>query len=116
MVSTYLNPPVALMGAGAVREIGAWTKMFGAKKALIVSGTGKHGQTLNKEIAALLKEAGIDSAVFAGAEPNPTDLSVHEGARMYLKESWRRHRRRRRRAPDGLRQGHRDHRPWAGGS
>lgn len=87
MVSTYLNPPVALMGAGAVREIGAWTKMFGAKKALIVSGTGKHGQTLNKEIAALLKEAGIDSAVFAGAEPNPTDLSVHEGAGMYLKES-----------------------------
>jgi alcohol dehydrogenase len=86
MVYTYLNPAVALMGAGAVKEIGTWAKMLGAKKALIVSGKGRHGQALNKDIADLLKGAGIASAIFAGAEPNPTDVSVHEGAAVYKKE------------------------------
>ncbi|WP_298669985.1 iron-containing alcohol dehydrogenase [uncultured Methanofollis sp.] len=86
MVYTYLNPAVALMGAGAVKEIGNWAKMLGARKALIVSGKGRHGQALNKDIAELLRGSGIESAIFAGAEPNPTDTSVHEGAAMYTKE------------------------------
>lgn len=86
MAYTYLNPTVALMGAGAVKEIGNWANMLGAKKALIVSGKGKHGQALNKDIAELLKAAGVASAIYAGAEPNPTDVSVHEGAAMYKKE------------------------------
>jgi alcohol dehydrogenase len=86
MAYTYLNPAVALMGAGAVKEIGTWAKMLGAKKALIVSGKGKHGQALNKDIADLLNASGVGSSIFAGAEPNPTDVSVHEGAAVYKKE------------------------------
>jgi len=83
MVYNYFNPPVALMGAGCVNEIGNWATMLGAKKALIVSGKGRHGQALNKDIANLLKESGVDSAIFAGAEPNPTDVSVHEGVKAF---------------------------------
>ncbi|WP_342677651.1 iron-containing alcohol dehydrogenase [Methanofollis sp. UBA420] len=87
MVYTYLNPAVALMGAGAVKEIGTWAKMLNAKKALIVSGKGRHGKALAEDVGTLLKGSGVDYAVFAGAEPNPTDISVHEGAAMYAKES-----------------------------
>ncbi|WP_067052803.1 iron-containing alcohol dehydrogenase [Methanofollis ethanolicus] len=87
MVYTYLNPAVALMGAGAVKEIGTWAKMLNAKKALIVSGKGRHGKALAEDIGAYLKEAGVDFAIFAGAEPNPTDISVHEGAAVYKKEA-----------------------------
>ncbi len=86
MAYTYLNPEVALMGAGAVNEIGTWATMLGAKKALIVSGVGKHGKALAADVRELLKEAEVDSVIFSGAEPNPTDVSVHKGAEIYREE------------------------------
>lgn len=86
MTYTYLNPEVALMGAGAVNEIGTWATMLGAKKALIVSGVGKHGKALAADVGELLKEAEVDSVIFSGAEPNPTDVSVHKGAEIYREE------------------------------
>ncbi len=85
MVYSYLNPRLALMGAGCVNEIGTQAKELGGTKALIVSGTSKHGLSLAKQMAELLKVAGIGSEIFAGAEPNPTDTSVMEGANLYEK-------------------------------
>ncbi|MDD3622111.1 MAG: iron-containing alcohol dehydrogenase [Methanofollis sp.] len=86
MTSTYLNPPVALMGAGAVKEIGNWAKMLGGKKAFIVCGIGKHGRALAEDVGVLLKDAGVDVVIYPGAEPNPTDNAVHKGVEMYKKE------------------------------
>ncbi|HBO72566.1 MAG TPA: L-threonine dehydrogenase, partial [Acinetobacter sp.] len=34
-------------------------------------------------ISAYLKNAGVDSHVFPGAEPNPTDINVHNGVKAY---------------------------------
>lgn len=87
MVYTFYNPKVALMGAGCVKETGNQAKEIGGTKALIVCGVSKHGEELAEDIAALLKDSGVASAVFAGAEPNPTDTSVHNGAEMYARES-----------------------------
>ena len=87
MVYTYYNPKVALMGAGCVKEIGNQAKQLGGTKALIVCGVSNHGKKLAENIAALLNESGVKSAVFAGAEPNPTDTSVHAGAEMYAQKS-----------------------------
>ena len=87
MVYTYYNPRIALMGAGCVNEIGNQAKAMGGTKALVVCGVSKHGEALAKDIAALLKSSGVGSAIFAGAEPNPTDTSVHDGAKMYASES-----------------------------
>jgi len=67
MTYTFLNPPVALMGAGAVKEIGTWAKMLKAKKAFIVCGIGKHGKALADDIGALLKGAGVDFVIYPGA-------------------------------------------------
>ncbi|GAB7015208.1 iron-containing alcohol dehydrogenase [Methanogenium cariaci] len=87
MVYTFYNPKVALMGAGCVKEIGNQAKQMGGTKALIVCGVSKHGEALGKDIAALLKSSGVESRIFAGAEPNPTDTSVHEGAKIYAQDS-----------------------------
>ena len=87
MVYTFYNPKVALMEAGCVKEIGNQAKQLGGTKALIVCGVSKHGEELAENIAALLKESGVGSVIFAGAEPNPTDTSVHAGAEMYARES-----------------------------
>jgi alcohol dehydrogenase len=87
MVYTFYNPKVALMGAGCVKETGNQAKEIGGTKALIVCGVSKHGEELAEDVAVLLNNSGVASAVFAGAEPNPTDTSVHNGAEMYARES-----------------------------
>ncbi|AKB51483.1 Alcohol dehydrogenase [Methanosarcina barkeri str. Wiesmoor] len=83
---TYLNPKVALMGAGCVKEIGKHAKDLGATKALIVSGKSKHGERLALDIYRILEDAGLEGTIFPGADPNPTDTSVMEGADIYRKE------------------------------
>ncbi len=84
---TYLNPRVALMGPGCVKEIGRHAKDLGGTKALIVSGKSRHGEELAGDIRKILENAGLKATIFAGAEPNPTDSSVMEGAEVYKRES-----------------------------
>lgn len=84
---TYLNPRVALMGAGCVKEIGRHAKNLEGTKALIVSGKSGHGEELAGNIRKILEEATLKAVIFAGAEPNPTDTSAMEGAEVYKKEN-----------------------------
>jgi len=87
MIYTYLNPKIALMGAGCVKEIGKQAKELGGTKALIVSGKTRHGEELAGDILKILENAGLKAVIFAGAEPNPTDSSAMEGAEIYRKEN-----------------------------
>jgi alcohol dehydrogenase len=87
MVCTFVNPKVALMGAGCVNEISRHAKYLGGTKALIVSGKSRHGEKLAEDIGKILEDAGLKVTFFAGADPNPTDNSVMEGADFYRKEN-----------------------------
>ena len=82
----FFIPSVTLVGPGCVKEVGPRAKMLGAKRALIVTDAGLHKMGLSQEIADLLRSEGIDSVIFAGAEPNPTDINVHDGVKVYQKE------------------------------
>jgi len=86
MSYTFYNPKVALMGAGCVKDVGVQAKQTGGKKALIVCGVSKHGEALAKDVAKILKGSNVESAIYAGAEPNPTDVNVHDGVEIYRKE------------------------------
>lgn len=84
---TYLNPKVALMGPGCVKEIGRHAKNLGGTKALVISGKSRHGKELAGDIRKTLENAGLKAVIFAGSEPNPTDSSVLEGSEVYKRES-----------------------------
>ena len=86
MTYTFINPKIALMGAGCVKDIGTHAKELGGTKALIVSGKSRHGQDLAEDIQKILEAAGLKTAIFAGADPNPTDTSIMDGAELYNKE------------------------------
>jgi len=86
MVYTFINPKVALMGPGSVKEIGKYALELGGTKALIVSGKSRHGQDLAEDIQKILETGGLKAAIFAGADPNPTDTSIAAGADVYEKE------------------------------
>ncbi len=80
---SFFMPTVNLMGAGCVKEVGNRAKILGAKKALIVTDADLNRLGLADQIAGYLKEAGVKTVIFAGAIPNPTDINVHDGEKVY---------------------------------
>ena len=79
----FYIPCVSLFGPGCAKEIGAKAQNLGAKKALIVTDQGLFKFGVADTIAQYLKDAGVDSHIFPGAEPNPTDINVHNGVEAY---------------------------------
>ncbi|RXT07232.1 iron-containing alcohol dehydrogenase [Ammoniphilus sp. CFH 90114] len=75
----FYMPSVNLMGVGAAKQVGERIKLLGGKKALIVTDAGLYKFGVADQIAGYIKEAGVDVAIFPGAEPNPTDKNVEAG-------------------------------------
>jgi len=86
MIYTFINPKVALMGPGSVKEISKYALELEGTKVLIVSGKSRHGRDLAEDIQKILEAGGLQAAIFAGADPNPTDTSIGDGAEVYKKE------------------------------
>ena len=82
MVYSYFMPAVNHMGPGAAKMVGEEAKSRGLKKALIVTD-GFLEKAVAPDVAGYLKEAGVKSVIFGGAQPNPTDLNVHAGVDIY---------------------------------
>lgn len=76
-------PTRNVFGEGAVQEAGDLVKSLGAKKCLIVTDRYLGQIGMADRVQGILKKAGIEACIFAGAEPNPTDKNVEAGARFY---------------------------------
>ncbi|NAS19321.1 iron-containing alcohol dehydrogenase [Clostridium butyricum] len=85
----YLVPSVNFMGANSVSVVGERCKILGGKKALIV--TDKFLRDMEGGAVELtvkyLKEAGLDVAYYDGVEPNPKDVNVIEGLKIFKDEN-----------------------------
>ena len=82
MIYSYFMPPVNHMGPGAAKNVGPEAANRGLKKALIVTDSFLE-KALAPDVVGYLKDAGVDSVVFGGAQPNPTDKNVHDGEKLY---------------------------------
>lgn len=83
MSTYYYLPTRNVFGEGAVKECGQLMSSLNAKKSLIVTDAYLATTSMIDMIQEILKSAGVDSCVFSGAEPNPTDLNVHKGVEAY---------------------------------
>ncbi|MEA5113285.1 MAG: iron-containing alcohol dehydrogenase [Geobacteraceae bacterium] len=79
----FFTPPVALMGLGAVDQVGEEVKKLGAKKALLVTDKGLSKAGVAAQVVKLVEAAGVQVVLFDGAEPNPTDNNVADGLKVY---------------------------------
>lgn len=84
MVYSYFMPAVNHMGPGAAKMVGEEAKSRGLKKALIVTD-GFLEKAVAPHIAEYLEASGVESVTFGGAQPNPTDINVHDGVDIYKK-------------------------------
>jgi alcohol dehydrogenase len=82
----YFLPTRNVFGEDAAQECGDLLASLNAKKALIVTDAFLGTQPMCADVQGYLKDAGIDSAVFAGAEPNPRDTNVEDGLKVYNDE------------------------------
>ncbi len=83
----YLVPSVNFMGPGCVKVLGERCKLLNMKKPLIVTDAflaGLENGPVAQSLASL-KEAGLEWAVFTGAEPNPKVQNCYDGLEMYKK-------------------------------
>ena len=85
--SAFYMPSVNLFGSGSVNEVGTRLAGLGAKKTLLVTDEGLHNLGLSENIASIIREAGVEVAIFPKAEPNPTDKNVEEGLEAYTAEN-----------------------------
>ncbi len=83
MATYYFVPSRNVFGAGSVEETGHLMKSVGGTKAMIVTDAFLAQHPMTVRIQNILKDAGVDSAVFGKAEPNPKDTNVVEGEKFY---------------------------------
>ncbi|WP_438382430.1 iron-containing alcohol dehydrogenase [Asaia sp. BMEF1] len=80
---SFFIPCVTLIGPGCARQAGDRAKALGAKKALIVTDAGMKKLGVADTISGYLLEDGLETVIYAGAEPNPTDVNVHDGVKIF---------------------------------
>jgi alcohol dehydrogenase len=80
----FFTPNVALMGVGCAKDAGRQVLALGARKALLCTDAGMVQLGIADTIRKMVEAAGVGVVVFAGAEPNPTDINVHDGVKVYF--------------------------------
>jgi len=82
-VFEFYVPTISRMGIGAVRDVGEKVKYLGGTRALLVTDKGLSAAGMADRIRELLEDAGVRTTIFDGAEPNPTDINVREGLKVF---------------------------------
>src|SRR5699024_8008009 len=85
--SMFFMPSINLFGEGSVNEVGSQLNNLGVNKPLLVTDEGLHSLGLSEQVANIVREAGLDIAIFPEAQPNPTDKNVADGVKVYEEES-----------------------------
>lgn len=82
-VHLFTCPTRLLYGRGAYERAGEELAALGVRKALLVSDPVLERIGTVERVASSIRAAGIDVAVYAGVEPNPTVANVHAAADLF---------------------------------
>lgn len=86
-VYNFYIPAITKMGIGAVKELGPSAQYLKGTKALLVTDKGMADLGVADKMKQLLEADGVQCVIFSGAEPNPTDLNVRAGIKVYRENS-----------------------------
>lgn len=82
-VFEFFIPTITKMGIGAVKQLGPAAKYLNGTKALLVTDQGMADLGVADQMKKLLEADGVQTVIYSGAEPNPTDLNVRAGLKVY---------------------------------
>jgi len=83
LVGNWSYPTSVRFGAGRIAEIAEACRVAGIRKPLLVTDRGLAGMEITAKTRALIEAAGLGGAMFSEVDPNPTDLNVAAGLKVY---------------------------------
>ncbi|MGN0715000.1 MAG: iron-containing alcohol dehydrogenase [Anaerovoracaceae bacterium] len=85
-IGMYVIPwgmPKTLEGAGSVKKLPALIREQGYTKVLVVTDSVLMGLGLLDSLFAAMTDAGVEYVVYDGVQPNPTDINVKDGLKLF---------------------------------
>ena len=79
MNANFNIPSTIILGGGASDQLVAQVQRLGARRALLVTDAYLQQNGLAERFAGQLRAAGVETAVFAGVQPDPTAQNVMDG-------------------------------------
>jgi len=84
----FYIPTVTLMGVGAHKDVGNQVKSLRGKKPFICTDKGITKAGIAQQIVDVIRnDAGVECVVFDETVPNPTDVNVHDGLKVFQDNS-----------------------------
>lgn len=77
-------PTRILFGPGRIRELPEVCKTLRMKRPLLITDSGLKDHPITLTALEINRAAGLDTALFANVEPNPTGTNVEDGVKAYL--------------------------------
>jgi 4-hydroxybutyrate dehydrogenase len=85
MKSRFNYPTRILFGQGVIDDLAAEVESLGGKRPLLVTDSGLMKTDIPGRLEKVLKDAGLQPAVFSDVSPNPTGEQVDAGASAFSK-------------------------------
>lgn len=82
----FFMPKENLFGVGTFAEVGKKAKKWRPKKVLVVCGSSILQMGYIDQLIGFLKEEDIQTVIYSGVCPNPTDINVAEGVSLLQQE------------------------------
>ena len=83
LTSNWSYPTTIWFGAGRIAELAAACHQAGIKKPLLVTDNGLADLPITQNALAILAGAGVEAALFAEVDPNPTEINMEAGLQAY---------------------------------
>jgi len=83
LTSNWSYPTPIWFGAGRIAELAAACHQAGIKKPLLVTDKGLADLPITQNALASLAGAGVEAALFAEVDPNPTEINMEAGLQAY---------------------------------
>lgn len=83
LTSNWSYPTTIWFGAGRIAELAAACHQAGIKKPLLVTDKGLADLPITQNALAILAGAGVEAALFAEVDPNPTEINMEAGLQAY---------------------------------
>ena len=77
-------PTAIKFGVGRISELADHCKAAGVKKPLLVTDKALASLPITADAVAILKAAGLGTAVFSEVDPNPNETNMADGIKAYL--------------------------------
>ncbi|GIR94273.1 MAG: hypothetical protein CM15mP95_2930 [Alphaproteobacteria bacterium] len=83
LTTNWSYPTTIWFGAGRIAELAKACQHAGIEKPLLVTDKGLADLPITQNALASLTAAGLDAALFAEVDPNPTEINMEAGLAAY---------------------------------